>query len=305
MTTSQAQPATCNIPNRTIFEGDNLDVMRGINDACIDLIYLDPPFNSNRNYAAPIGSEAAGAAFKDTWYLTDVDEAWHNEIAETDLPLYKIIDASQFSHGNGMKSYLIMMAVRLLEMKRILKPTGSIYLHCDPTASHYLKMLMDTVFGNGNFRNEIAWAYTGPSNARRYFPRKHDTIFFYSMSDASTFNRDAVRVPYNRETLARRGRVEGNRSIISPSVETAGRRDSNEVENRFGGGKVPEDWWDDIAILTNQREKTGYPTQKPLDLLKRIIKASSKEGDLITGPFLRLRYNLHCRRAVRQTVDRH
>ena len=105
--------------------------MRGINDACVDLIYLDPPFNSNRDYAAPIGSKAAGAAFKDTWDLTDVDEAWHNEIAETDLPLYKIIDASQYSHGSGMKSYLIMMAVRLLEMRRILKPTGSIYLHCD------------------------------------------------------------------------------------------------------------------------------------------------------------------------------
>ena len=106
MTTATAQPATCNIPNRTIFEGDNLDVMRGINDDCIDLIYLDPPFNSNRDYAAPIGSKAAGAAFKDTWDLTDVDEAWHNEIAEADLALYKVIDASEHSHGSGMKSYL-------------------------------------------------------------------------------------------------------------------------------------------------------------------------------------------------------
>ena len=135
MTTNKVQIGVCNVPNRSIFEGDNLDVMRGINDACVDLIYLDPPFNSNRDYAAPIGSKAAGAAFKDTWDLTDVDEAWHNEIADTDLPLYKIIDASQYSHGSGMKSYLIMMAVRLLEMRRILKPTGSIYLHCDATAS--------------------------------------------------------------------------------------------------------------------------------------------------------------------------
>ena len=129
MATRTAQPGTCNIPNRTVFEGDNLDVMRGMNDACVDLIYLDPPFNSNRDYAAPIGSKAAGAAFKDTWGLTDVDEAWHNEIAETDLALYKVIDASEHSHGSGMKSYLIMMAVRLLEMKRILKPTAidSIY----------------------------------------------------------------------------------------------------------------------------------------------------------------------------------
>ena len=279
------QQGVCNVPNRTVFEGDNLDVMRGMNDGCVDLIYLDPPFNSNRDYAAPIGSEAAGAAFKDTWGLTDVDEAWHNEIAETDPALYKVIDASQHSHGSGMKSYLIMMAVRLLEMRRILKSSGSIYLHCDPTASHYLKAPMDAVFGRSNFRNEIAWTYTGPSNVRRYFPRKHDTIFFYSMSDASEFNPDAVRVPYDAETLARRGRVEGKRSIISPSVETQERRDRAEIENRFGEGKIPEDWWDDIAILTNQREKVGYPTQKPIALLERIIKASSNEGDVVLDPF--------------------
>lgn len=142
MATTTAQVGVCNVPNRTVFEGDNLDVMRGMNDGCVDLIYLDPPFNSNRDYAAPIGSEAAGAAFKDTWDLTDVDEAWHNEIAEADLAPYKIIDASQHGHGSGMKSYLIMMAVRLLEMRRILKSTGSIYLHCDPTASHHFNTTM-------------------------------------------------------------------------------------------------------------------------------------------------------------------
>ena len=106
----------------------------------LDLIYLDPPFNSNRDYSAPIGSEAAGAAFKDTWTLSDVDLAWHGEIAEANPALYRVIDAAREAHGKGMQSYLIMMAVRLLEMKRLLKPTGSIYLHCDPTASHYLKL---------------------------------------------------------------------------------------------------------------------------------------------------------------------
>ena len=115
-----------NWQNRTMWTGDNPDIMRGMNSESVDLIYLDPPFNSNRNDAAPIGSQAAGAAFKDTWTLSDVDEAWH---------------------GKGMKSYLIMMAMRLLEMRRLLKPTGSLYLHCDPTASHYLKTLMDAVFG--------------------------------------------------------------------------------------------------------------------------------------------------------------
>ena len=136
---------------------------------------------------APIGSEAAGAAFKDTWDLTDVDEAWHNEIAETDLPLYKIIDASQYSHGNGMKSYLIMMAVRLIEMKRILKPTGSVYLHCDGTASHYLKALMDAVFGRDNFRNEIIWKrFNFHADARR-FGKVSDSLLFYSKTDRYVF----------------------------------------------------------------------------------------------------------------------
>ena len=136
-----------NWKNRTLWTGDNLDIMRGMNSASVDLIYLDPPFNSNKNYSAPIGSEAAGAAFKDTWTLSDVDEAWHGEIADRDPTLYAIIDAAGLAHGKSMKSYLIMMAVRLLEMHRLLKRTGSIYLHCDPTASHYLKSLMDAIFG--------------------------------------------------------------------------------------------------------------------------------------------------------------
>lgn len=136
-----------NWQNRTLWTGDNLNIMRGMNGESIDLIYLDPPFNSNRDYEAPIGGEAAGAAFKDTWELSDVDEAWHGEIAEKEPPVYAIIDAAGLSHGKSMKSYLIMMAVRLLEMRRILKPTGSLYLHCDPTAGHYLKMTVDCIFG--------------------------------------------------------------------------------------------------------------------------------------------------------------
>ena len=124
-----------NVANRTLFTGDNLDIMRGVNSESVDLIYLDPPFNSNRDYSAPIGSEAAGSAFKDTWSLSDVDEAWHGEIAEQNQAIYSVIGTAGEAHGKGMKSYLIMMAVRLLEMRRVLKETGSIYLHCDPTAS--------------------------------------------------------------------------------------------------------------------------------------------------------------------------
>ena len=181
-----------NFANQTVWTGDNLDILRGMNSTCVDLIYLDPPFNSNKTYAAPIGSEAAGAAFKDTWTLSDVDEAWHGEIADREPALYAIIDAARQSHGNGMKSYLIMMAVRLLEMQRVLKDTGSIYLHCDPTASHYLKLLMDAVFGQRNFRNEITWKRTSTTKGNfgqgaRFWPRAADILLFYSKSEKYGF----------------------------------------------------------------------------------------------------------------------
>lgn len=150
---------TPNWRNRTLWTGDNLDIMRGMNSESVDLIYADPPFNSQADYAAPVGSEAAGAAFKDTWTLDDVDEAWHGLIAEQEPALYRIIDAAGLAHGKGMKSYLIMMAARLLEMRRVLKANGSLYVHCDPTASHYLKSLLDAIFGGGNFA--MSWSGSG------------------------------------------------------------------------------------------------------------------------------------------------
>ena len=173
------------IANRTMWTGDNLPVRRGLNSASVDLIYLDPPFNSNKNYSAPIGSEAAGAAFRDTWTLDDVDVAWHGEIAEQDPAVYAVIDAAGVAHGAGMKSYLIMMAVRLIEMRRLLKPTGSLYLHCDPTASHYLKMMLDAVFGTGNFKNEVVWCYKSGGASKRQFAKKHDLLLFYAKADRS------------------------------------------------------------------------------------------------------------------------
>ena len=148
-----------NFKSRTIWTGDNLPIMRGLNSESVDLIYLDPPFNSNQDYAAPIGSKAAGAAFKDTWTLDDVDRLWLLLLRDKDPVLFHVIEGARLVHGKGMASYLSMMAQRLREMKRILKPTGSLYLHCDPTASHYLKLLMDAVFGKGSFRNEIIWHY--------------------------------------------------------------------------------------------------------------------------------------------------
>ena len=259
--------ALANYTNRTIWTGDNLPIMRGMNSESVDLIYLDPPFNSKANYAAPIGSTAAGAEFKDTWTLSDIDEAWLTLLADKPQQkrLWRVIQAAM---SNSDKSYLIYMAMRLLEMERLLKPTGSIYLHCDSTMSHYLKLAMDAVFGRKNFRNEIAWCYTGPSNTKRWFPRKHDVVFWYTKSNDWTFNADAVRVPYIKlET--------GKTSGIFKQAATL---DSS--------GKVPESWWTNFTPVGRiKHERTGYPTQKPLALLERIIKASSNEGDMVLDPF--------------------
>ena len=274
MTTTKVQTGVCNVPNRTIFEGDNLDVMRGMNDGCVDLIYLDPPFNSNRDYAAPIGSKAAGAAFKDTWNLTDVDEAWHNQIADTNLPLYKVIDASQYSHGTGMKSYLIMMAVRLLEMKRILKPSGSVYLHCDPTASHHLKTLMDTVFGRENFRNEIIWSYRRwPSKGSQY-QTMHDHILFYAGS-GNVFN-----IEYEPPSESYLKRFKGKTQVLDPVSKTR-----KLVVDKPTKGLPMRDVWNLSILAGSSKERTGYPTQKPLKLLDRIIETSTNEGDIVLDPF--------------------
>ena len=183
--------ATPNWQNQTIWTADNLDIMRGMNSESVDLIYLDPPFNSNANYAAPIGSQAAGAEFKDTWGLNDINLAWHGEIKHDFPALYDLLNAVRSVHGDSMMSYLIYMAIRLMEMRRLLKPTGSIYLHCDATASHYLKLAMDTVFGSENFRNEIAWKRRYGTFSQVHTASKfgvcHDNILLYAKSEKAIF----------------------------------------------------------------------------------------------------------------------
>ena len=172
---------TPNFADKTVWTGDNLDILRGMNSDCVDLIYLDPPFNSNRNYAAPVGSAAAGAAFKDTWTLSDLDVAWMGLIADEQPAMYQVLQTAGLTHGKGMQSYLCMMAVRLLEMRRVLKDTGSIYLHCDPTASHYLKLLMDSIYGqNPVSATEISVEanFGGQRHDAKGFGRVHDTILF-------------------------------------------------------------------------------------------------------------------------------
>ena len=320
-----------NWANRTLWTGDNLDIMRGMNSESVDLIYLDPPFNSNRNYAAPIGSEAAGAAFKDTWTLDDVDEAWHGEIADRDPILYAIIDAAGYAHGRGMKSYLIMMAVRLMEMRRILKDTGSIYLHCDPVASHYLKTLLDAIFGAANFRSDITWkrssAHSDTRQGRQQHGRIHDVLLFYTKGQSWTWNPEYTQ--YDQEYMDRfyrhiesgTGRRYGLGDLTGPGGAAKGNpryevmgvtqywRYSQEKMQKLiddgrvvqtGPGRVPrykryldempgvplQDVWTDIRPIGAQAaERIGYPTQKPLGLLERVIRSSSDEGFVILDPF--------------------
>ena len=278
-----------NFENRTLFENNNLPVLRALDTDSIDLIYLDPPFNSNRNYAAPIGSQAAGAAFKDTWTLSDIDIAEHGELAEQAPSLHTVIQAAREVHGKGMQSYLIMMSTRLLEMKRILKDTGSIYLHCDPTASHYLKLVMDAVFGKKNFRNEVVWHYSG-WNARlsKSFSSRHDVILLYGNSNNQKFNSYAVDWESEEEYIrVRKQKVHtddaGRKYVLSDGG--GGTRVRRYLEEAMAYGKPVDDVWDISKINNSSKEHLGYPTQKPIALLERIIKASSNQGDVVLDPF--------------------
>ena len=267
--------ATPNFASGSVWVGDNLPILRGMNDACVDLIYLDPPFNSGRTYEALAGSKATGASFKDAWSMSDSDISEHRELADQSPLAYAVTNLAGQTHSEAMQSYLIFMAVRLIELRRILQSTGSIYLHCDPTASHYLKALMDSLFGRQHFRNEIAWCYTGPGKTKRWFPRKHDTILFYAAGSAAGFNRDKIRIPYLRLN------TQSSTSIMGAAMSESERAAYLEK------GKVPEDWWADIGAgghIPNP-EHIGYPTQKPLALLERIVKASSNPGDMILDPF--------------------
>jgi len=177
---------------------------------------------------------------------------------------------------------LLNMAIRLKPMQRVLKQQGSIYLHCDPTASHYLKMLMDVIFGAKNFRNEIAWCYGSPGSPKFHFPRKHDTILYFSKGDNPTFNPKSVLVPHKR--------IDKNLKKFGHAGEYAKATPKEELKK----GKIPFDWWNDIAeAYKTHSEYTGYPTQKPLGLLERIINVSSNEGDIVLDPFCGCGTTLH------------
>ncbi|MYB98513.1 MAG: site-specific DNA-methyltransferase [Gemmatimonadetes bacterium] len=291
--------------HRTLYYGDCLDWMSQWDSRTVDLIYLDPPFNSSAGYNVLFTDRGAGKAqyraFDDTWHWTDKAEArmgvyegaGGRPAAAAIRGLYQILGRS------GMMAYVTYMAERLEQMKRLLKPTGSIFLHCDPTVNGYLRVVMDAIFGAESFRNEIVWCYRGMTPKSNRFNAKHDTLLYYANREAR-FNRQkgsptpgslktyrsAQKRGYNANH-ARNMVVVFDRQKYEAAVEQgvipAGMR-----ETEFDGG-APwlTDWWADIKILggPKNRERLGYPTQKPRALLERIIKAASDEGDLVLDPF--------------------
>jgi site-specific DNA-methyltransferase (adenine-specific) len=326
------------ITRNTLFYGDNLPILRDyIAAESVDLVYLDPPFNSNRTYNVLFKqesgreSEAQIAAFEDTWHWNRAaEDTYHDLIVNAPDNVSQMIDALRgFIGENQMMAYLVMMAARLVELHRVLRPTGSLYLHCDPTASHYLKIVLDTIFGPENFGNEIVWKRTSSHNdAKRKFADVGDSILFYSKGSKYNFN--VQYSPYSEEYLTkfyrhvdengRRYRLDNMRSpnprpnltydykgykphrngwVVSrermEQLDSEGRlwfpktMDGRIQLKRFLDempGVPVNNIWDDIPpIHAHAAERLGYPTQKPLALLERIISASSNEGDVVLDPF--------------------
>jgi DNA modification methylase len=228
------------LPANRLIWGDNLHVMRQLPSESIDLIYIDPPFFSGRQYNIIFGDQNEVRSFTDIW-------------------------------EGGMPGYLIWLNARLYEMKRLLKKTGSIYVHCDWHASHYIKVEMDKIFGYENFLNEIIWHYSAGAVGKKHFGRKHDTILRYGKTKDTAFYPDNIRVPYADSTLQR--------------LMYSGAREKNIEKVLQRGGKVPTDVWEIGIVQGNSVERIGYPTQKPEALVERIIKASTQEGDVVADFF--------------------
>ena len=270
-----------NIKNRTIFCRDNLDILRGIDSDSIDLIYLDPPFNKKKIFMAPIGSSAEGASFKDIFREEDVKDEWLLTIKEDYYFIHELLNAVKNIEGRTSYNfcYLAYMAIRLMECHRVLKHTGNIYLHCDPTMSHYLKLLLDCIFEEKKFQNEIIWHYTTGGTSKNWFSKKHDTILSYG--DTKRYFKQLKEKSYIKDTMA-----EPN----TPTGKNLGILRDEECEYCLShpGGKYKmvgmRDVWR-MAFSTVAPERLGYPTQKPLALLERIIESSCPEKGVVLDPF--------------------
>ena len=319
-------------PNRLYF-GDNLSILREhVADASVDLIYLDPPFNSNATYNVLFrersGDESAAqiTAFDDTWHWSlESERAYQDVVTHGPAKVGQLLAAMRaFLGQNDMMAYLTMMAQRTIELHRVLKPTGSIYLHCDPTASHYLKLLLDAVFGATNFRSELIWRRQSAHSDARNYGSVHDTMLFYVKSESFVWNPSFQ--PYDPEYVEQYYRYsdDDGRRFMSGDLGAAGLQGGGyeyewkgvarvwrvpiqtmerlDAEGRIfytrngiprmkryldeAKGNPVQDVWTDIQSLRSwHRERLGYPTQKPEALLERIINASSNEGDVVLDPF--------------------
>ena len=290
-----------------LYFGDNLEVMREMKPNLVDLICTDPPFNSGRDYNIFLDSEAQKKAFVDIWRWDTVAEESREDIrvrAEDDLKYgtsYGLINQALIGCDyllqnritgwrGSMRAYLAFMGPRIVEMHKILKETGSFYLHCDPAASHYLKIILDAIFDqknnndNDNFLNEIIWTYAVKGKPPKYgYPRKHDTILFYRKSNKSTLNR--LYQDITQEDLEKRfPKIDENGRRYKLYTKAHGKR---KYADEYAGIPLP-DYWIDIpsfGTATQSKERTGYPTQKPRKLYERMIQASSNKGDLVLDPF--------------------
>ena len=325
--------------SNSLYYGDNLDILRRyVRDESADLIYLDPPFNSNQTYNVLFqerdGSQSASQikAFGDTWHWDETAARSYEETVEAGGQVAEAMQAFRKLLGtNDMLAYMSMMAPRLVELRRVLKPTGGLYLHCDPTASHFLKLLMDAVFGSANFRTEIIWkrtsAHSDTRQGRQQHGRIHDVLLFYTKT--GDWNWNPVYTEYDREYIenfyrfiepgtGRRYRKDnlagpGGAAKGNPQYEVMGvtrywRYSKERMQELIRQGRILQtkpgsvpaykryldempgvplqDLWTDIRPIGSQAaERLGYPTQKPVALLERIIQSSSNEGDVILDPF--------------------
>ncbi|MBF2754320.1 MAG: hypothetical protein ISN29_03555, partial [Gammaproteobacteria bacterium AqS3] len=323
---------TPNWKNRTLFHGDNLDILRGMNSESVDLIATDPPFNKGRDFHATPDSLTAGSKFQDRWsWDHDVHQAWVDQIIDDHPKLWGAIEAARFTHSDSMGAFLCFLAVRVLAMHRILKPTGSLWLHCDDTASHYIKLMLDAIFGVEHFRNEVVWQRTYPKNTQATkFHRVTDRLLHYAknakMSIFNPMRLDASNLKPRKggkiRIDAKTGREYMWADITAPKGGTNSRFfefmgvvpkrpwmwgkdelqkawDDGLLEKNATGDRIyrkkfmdsrqgpfVNDLWTDIERLHQVSvERVGYPTQKPVALYERIIKASAPEGGIVLDPF--------------------
>ena len=332
--------ADCTIPSsmttaaNKLYFGDNLDILReNVADESVDLIYLDPPFNSNATYnvlfreRSSDDSAAQITAFEDTWrWSIESEIAFQDVVTSGPEKLGDLLPAMRrFLGQNDMMAYLTMMAQRMAELHRVLKPTGSVYLHCDPTASHYLKLMLDAVFGNGNYKNEIVWKRSSAHNDSGTCGRTHDIIFLYTKdrlkltwnNQYQEYDASYVESHYRRKTED--GRIYRTDNLTATSLSGGGyeyewngvtrlwRSPRETLERLHNDGRIHytrngvaeyirfldempgvplQDLWTDLPPINSQaKERLGFQTQKPEALLERIINASSNEGDVVLDPF--------------------